>query len=53
MKHLTNDSPDDSTSEIEVYECYVKIDMDGDGVAELRKVIVAGTGYDCFRKYAL
>jgi len=42
----TDDSPDDSTSEIEVYECYVKIDMDGDGVAELRKVIVAGTGYD-------
>ena len=41
----TDDSPDDSTAEIEVYECYVKVDMDGDGVAELRKVICAGTGY--------
>jgi len=38
-------SPDDSTSEIEVYECYVRVDMDGDGVAELRKIICAGTGY--------
>ena len=41
----TDDSPDDSTSEIEVFECYVRVDMDGDGVAELRKVICAGTGY--------
>ena len=38
-----NDAPDESTQEIEVYECYVKIDMDGDGVAELRKVTVAGS----------
>ena len=38
-----NDAPDESTQEIEIYECYVKIDMDGDGVAELRKVIVAGS----------
>ena len=41
----TDDSPDDSTAEIEIYECYVRVDMDGDGVAELRKVICAGTGY--------
>ena len=40
------DSPDDSTSEIEIYECYVRVDMDGDGVAELRKIITAGTGYE-------
>ncbi|MDA9626868.1 hypothetical protein N9S53_00195 [Candidatus Pelagibacter sp.] len=40
-----NDAPDDSTTEIEVYECYVKVDMDGDGVAELRKIICAGTGF--------
>ena len=40
-----NDSPDDSTQEIEVYECYVRVDMDGDGVAELRKIICAGTGF--------
>ena len=37
-----NNAPDKSTEEIEIYECYVKVDMDGDGVAELRKVIVAG-----------
>nr|BAR27871.1 portal protein [uncultured Mediterranean phage uvMED] len=37
-----HDAPDESTQDIEIYECYVKIDMDGDGIAELRKVIVAG-----------
>ena len=39
-----NDAPDESTQEIELYECYIRVDMDGDGIAELRKVIVAGTG---------
>lgn len=29
-----------------VYECYITTDYDGDGVAELRKVTVAGPGYD-------
>ena len=38
-----HDAPDESTQDIEIYECYVKCDMDGDGVAELRKVIVAGS----------
>ena len=37
------DAPDKSGSEIEIYECYIKVDMDGDGVSELRKVIVAGS----------
>ena len=41
-----NDSPDESTEDIEIYECYVRIDMDGDGIAELRKVIVAGNSAD-------
>ncbi len=42
-----NNSPDETTQEIEIYECYVKVDMDGDGVAELRKVCVAGeSGYE-------
>jgi len=42
-----NNAPDETTQEIEIYECYVKVDMDGDGVAELRKVIVAGeSGYE-------
>ena len=40
----TEDSPDESTQDVEIYECYVKIDMDGDGIAELRKVTVAGSG---------
>ncbi len=30
-----NDSTDESTEDIEIYECYVKIDMDGDGVEEV------------------
>ena len=37
-----NNAPDESTQDIEIYECYVKCDVDGDGIAELRKVIVAG-----------
>ncbi len=42
-----NNAPDETTQEVEIYECYVKVDMDGDGVAELRKVIVAGeSGYE-------
>lgn len=35
-------TPDKSTESIELYECYVKIDYDGDGIAELRKITVAG-----------
>ena len=38
-----SDAPDESTQDVEIYECYVKIDMDGDGIAELRKVTVAGS----------
>lgn len=42
-----DNAPDNSTAEIEIYECYVRCDMDGDGIAELRKVIVAGeSGYE-------
>ena len=42
-----DNAPKMQQQEIEIYECYVKIDMDGDGVAELRKVIVAGeSGYE-------
>jgi hypothetical protein len=28
-----------------VYECYIKVDVDGDGIAEMRKVTCAGPGY--------
>ena len=37
-------APDNATQEIEIYECYIRADMDDDGVAELRKVCVAGSG---------
>jgi len=36
------DEADESTREIEVYECYIRFDHDGDGIAELRKVTIAG-----------
>ena len=35
-------SMDMSMEEVEVFECYVRADMDGDGIAELRKVVYAG-----------
>ena len=42
-----NEGSEDATQDIEIYECYVKTDYDGDGIAELRKVIVAGeSGYE-------
>ena len=37
-----SESTDRSTEEIELFECYIRVDTDGDGIAELRKVIVAG-----------
>ena len=39
-----NNAPDQATQEVEIYECYLKVDVDGDGIAELRKVVVAGAG---------
>ena len=37
-----NVASDPSTEKVEIYECYVRYDYDGDGIAELRKVISAG-----------
>jgi hypothetical protein len=37
-----NQSMDLSMEEVEVFECYVRADMDDDGIAELRKVVYAG-----------
>ena len=37
-----NDTIDESTRIVEVYECYVKIDVDEDGVAETVKATYAG-----------
>ena len=30
------------TNDVEVFECYIKIDTDGDGIPEMRKVMFAG-----------
>ena len=37
----TNDSNDESMEIVEYYECYVRTDMDEDGVAELHRVCYA------------
>ena len=37
----TNDSSDESMEVVEYYECYVKTDMDNDGIAELHRVCYA------------
>ena len=34
---------DSSTEKVLIYECYIKYDYDGDGIAELRKVVAAGS----------
>lgn len=40
-----DDSPDYSLREIWLYDVFMKVDYDGDGIAELRNVKVAGPGY--------
>ena len=35
-------SMDTTMEEVEVFECYVRADMDGDGIAELLRVVYAG-----------
>lgn len=37
-------APDKSTEFVEIYECYVLLDFDGDGIAERRRVVIAGVG---------
>lgn len=41
-----DDSLDPAMREIWLYECYLKVDYDGDGITEMRQVTVAGPGYD-------
>lgn len=38
--------------EVDVYECYIKVDMDGDGIAEMRQVTCAGPGYTVLKDEA-
>ncbi len=40
---------DPSMREVLVHECYVRLDWDGDGRAELRRVMVAGPGNEILR----
>ena len=37
-----NEEADDSMREVEVFECYIRMDYDLDGVAELRKITISG-----------
>lgn len=39
-----DDASDESMREVWRTECYIKMDYDGDGIAEMRKVTVAGNG---------
>lgn len=36
------ESLDESMQEVEVYECYIYVDFDGDGIAELRQIFYGG-----------
>lgn len=40
--HDTDDGGDPSTDLIDLYECYIKVDLDGDGVSEMCQVFYAG-----------
>jgi hypothetical protein len=39
---FNQESADKSVREITIYECYIRMDYDGDGIAELRKITKAG-----------
>ncbi len=43
---LESSNIDSSQRVVQITECYMKVDMDGDGIAELRKIIVGGSGYN-------
>ena len=43
---IQRDITDESTQEVEVFECYVKCDYSGNGKSELRKFVVAGNSGD-------
>ena len=45
----SEDVSDESQVEVAYAECWVRVDFDGDGIAELRKVCVAGQGWQVLR----
>ena len=42
----TDTTSDPLMREVEVTECYIRVDFDGDDVPELRRVLIAGSGGD-------
>ena len=48
-----DDSLDPAMREIWLYECYLKVDWDGDGITELRQVTVAGPGWEVLENEAV
>lgn len=48
-----DDSLDPAMREIWLYECYLKVDYDGDGITEMRQVTVAGPGYQLLENEAV
>lgn len=44
LNDLEGDNPaDNSTERVEVFECYIQLDFDGDGVAEWRRIVCGGS----------
>lgn len=39
---LDDDAPDKSTEKVDIYECYILLDRDGDGIAERWRVDIGG-----------
>lgn len=46
---LSEQEADRSTREIDVYECFLRVDWDGDDIAEMRKVVVAGPAFEILK----
>lgn len=46
---MADEEADRATREILVHECYLNIDWDGDGIAELRKVTVGGPAFEVLK----
>jgi len=46
LRTVTSDRSDDSMRKVLYIECYIRVDRDGDGIAELRKICVAGNAYE-------
>jgi len=42
-EQTTEETSDKSMVEVEIHECIVRVDFDGDGVAELRRIVVGGS----------